>query len=779
MTLNFFHKCTTITPRCLFSLALICALVFGLGSQIYSVSQQQAIDILFTAEDDQPSVLIDKILQQSVKHLPESHVQVDEHHDDEHQDQSPGQNFQKEPITIIPTQPTPNYNVSSLLDKYLYFSDDTSSTASSFSQTSSIYNCGRFWLYRNMQLLLSITSITNSRITIANVNPNIKNCDASRLTIYVRVIGVEIIGDSAKANDTHCEWYFDFVISISDWYIIDARLLDLDGNMEFNYNKCHFQENKILYNKQTTFFDTKGIYHDTKFINVQINYKKFYKSSEQCCEWCTRQGINKCKYFIASNTFEHFLYPNRCIMFANINITVDENNSAKNIRVDSVQNAMLSRVNIEKREMDLIDSSLLVYGSSNISYLIEEKDVREAFNRQTWYFGENRQEKTTYYLGSRATTTPTNSICRDTSFDLIHGKTKVNLTIKHIDIDINNNGGYSKKVMKNCSMMDNFKYNSMQGRWIDKGKFISMFFSKYENNINFNRNSNVSDDDINGWFSYETNSYHTFDKTFLSNSESVFSYQFIFVPYYCSMRYIPIEKSISYLFQRQNYKIIIINGDSIMANFVKRMIDSISNKIDIVDAKQAYVNPNDCDIICQIKNTLFVDESVYNEYKIPLIIKRMSFDHFGWMLKHNNMSNVLINNINLLIENFENIHSVWHKNKTEIEKYFRNSAQSYDNQFNRYFGSDKNVWPLRIVFELPLMVSEREYHCTALRGIMANQLIHEIFEIEYGWKVFPLFEISKAMQYDHTAVKDGLHPSGSVLDEIIRIFFEMLVDKEY
>ena len=116
-----------------------------------------------------------------------------------------------------------------------------------------------------------------------------------------------------------------------------------------------------------------------------------------------------------------------------------------------------------------------------------------------------------------------------------------------------------------------------------------------------------------------------------------------------------------------------------------------------------------------------------------------------------------------------------HLNKTQIEAFLHSQAQLYDNLFIKYYGSDKSVWPIRIVMELPLMISEREYHCTANRAIMVNQVIHEIFEIQHGWKVFPLLQLSKAIQYDYTAAKDGLHPIGVVLNEMVRIFFELLI----
>merc|ERR1719356_1420135 len=82
-----------------------------------------------------------------------------------------------------------------------------------------------------------------------------------------------------------------------------------------------------------------------------------------------------------------------------------------------------------------------------------------------------------------------------------------------------------------------------------------------------------------------------------------------------------------------------------------------------------------------------------------------------------------------------------------------------------------------MVFESPLLVSEREYHDTADRALIYNQIMRDILEPD-GWIVIPVMEISKARMYDSTNVKDGvvdgMHMSSNILIEIARITVDML-----
>ena len=161
-----------------------------------------------------------------------------------------------------------------------------------------------------------------------------------------------------------------------------------------------------------------------------------------------------------------------------------------------------------------------------------------------------------------------------------------------------------------------------------------------------NKNKNVPY----GWFNHETNSYQMFPQEFLNNTIS--SYGFIFVPYNCFMRYISIDDAMKYLSDKQSYEIILISGDSMMNNFANYIRMVLEDKVNVIDSTP--IVDLECDFICQLK------KSVYNESKIPLIIKQ-SFPNVITKLENSNQSNIAIaNKIDLIIENFNNIHLTWY-----------------------------------------------------------------------------------------------------------------------
>ena len=99
----------------------------------------------------------------------------------------------------------------------------------------------------------------------------------------------------------------------------------------------------------------------------------------------------------------------------------------------------------------------------------------------------------------------------------------------------------------------------------------------------------------------------------------------------------------------------------------------------------------------------------------------------------------------------------------------------FDNYFRDTYGENTNNWPIKVIFELPLIISEREYQCTAPRVLKINAMIHEIFT-KYNWRIFPLYKLTEATQYKYTERKDGLHPNKRVMKDMIRILLELIIN---
>eukprot|EP01084_Bolivina_argentea_P259734 438374_1 len=273
--------------------------------------------------------------------------------------------------------------------KYLNFTENRIFNVSKYN------GCGRLWLYDMTGLILTIYNITNDTVYIKNINHNNdKNCNTSKIKIYVTIQGIEYFGGLAYGSNIKCEWYFNFKISISSIYNIKARLLYYNGDVEFNYNLCENKQDYLLWNDETSSLnDTRGIYTDTTYIYKQIGHEKFYASNEQCCEWCSRNS-KYCKYFLSN---DGNILENRCIMF---------NNDAK--INDTMQLIPVSSVSTNKFKY-----------------------------RTKWIFGKSRQEITKYYLGSLLTATPTLQHCQRKNFDLLYNSFSLdgNVYLYHDQID--------------------------------------------------------------------------------------------------------------------------------------------------------------------------------------------------------------------------------------------------------------------------------------------------------------------------------------------------------
>eukprot|EP01084_Bolivina_argentea_P096851 174103_1 len=298
----------------------------------------------------------------------------------------------------------PIYKWTNKVKQYLNFTDNTQNITTHNS------HCGRIWLYQNKGLILSIYSITNNTVHIKNISPYKQTCNASRITIYVTIQGIEFLGGIAIPHTIKCEWHYSFKISIPGMYKIMVRLLYYDGILDAHYSKCNTSVNRILFNNKTTTINSNGIYHDNIHILKQIDDRnKFYAPQEQCCEWCTR--LQNCAYYISQNTQEMKL--NRCIMF---------------------------------------DKSVL-----NDMQLVNTENVKNI--KQQWIFGYNRKEITKYYLGCLAPTTPTQRTnCHKKQYDQIHNSNQF-MTLKR-------NVFISAVQVENKPVCNYDNIKQFEGRWI-------------------------------------------------------------------------------------------------------------------------------------------------------------------------------------------------------------------------------------------------------------------------------------------------------------------------
>ena len=268
-----------------------------------------------------------------------------------------------------------------------------------FTKNDNVYlpNCGRLWLYKHFNLILSITNIENEfipslnqqipskldfnkyklkyfnqisndnislnidnftfsdyisnrkwmidtklrmnkydskldlyyitkSIEIGNINPAIKRCNASKVQLYVEILGNEILGGIAYprlySEKYPCNWYFPFNITISGKYIVNVRLLYWNGQSEFNNDKCYNIENigwRSLHNHNNNNSNKlNNVFNDVS-VSLRIDSRsKFYDRAYSCCEWCTRMGPYICKYWMSGdklNSKTHMHVGQRCIMF--------------------------------------------------------------------------------------------------------------------------------------------------------------------------------------------------------------------------------------------------------------------------------------------------------------------------------------------------------------------------------------------------------------------------------------------------------------------------------
>merc|ERR1712048_789178 len=96
------------------------------------------------------------------------------------------------------------------------------------------------------------------------------------------------------------------------------------------------------------------------------------------------------------------------------------------------------------------------------------------------------------------------------------------------------------------------------------------------------------------------------------------------------------------------------------------------------------------------------------------------------------------------------------------------TVKQYNESFSKLYGTDTTAWPLMILMEAPLSVSERVPHIATLNTMRANELIREIFVD--NWYIFPLQNISQSRQFSN----DGLHPTTDTQIDINRVLVQLI-----
>jgi len=142
------------------------------------------------------------------------------------------------------------------------------------------------WLKEQHDLILSILPFNEDSLSIGKHTVQIQDrgfsttsCNASLISIWVRVSGSSIYAGLAVPHPTKCSWEFSFLIDEPGTYVIEAKLLMYNGNVDHNFDLCNIQHN-------TNTPDFGEFFSLTGW--------KFYDNVRSCCEACTRLGKSRC-----------------------------------------------------------------------------------------------------------------------------------------------------------------------------------------------------------------------------------------------------------------------------------------------------------------------------------------------------------------------------------------------------------------------------------------------------------------------------------------------------
>ena len=123
----------------------------------------------------------------------------------------------------------------------------------------------------------------------------------------------------------------------------------------------------------------------------------------------------------------------------------------------------------------------------------------------------------------------------------------------------------------------------------------------------------------------------------------------------------------------------------------------------------------------------------------------------------------------IVVDNSNLLHQLWHYNLSHIEYNLENDLKQFNEWIDKNYEDGK--WPIKFFINAPLILAEREYHVTGDRAILINEIVRRKCK-KYGWMVLPYFDLTEAQMYDSS--REGMHPEGPVVMELIRIFFHMI-----
>ena len=137
---------------------------------------------------------------------------------------------------------------------------------------------GRYWLEESLNLILTANAPITNEILIHPISPNM-TCNASKLDIWVRVSGSEILAGSAIPDAHTCTWRFPLKSIKVGVYLVEIKILLYNGRANVHPNDCKYE---VIQKKVAFTYFPSNLQHEG------FTGSKFYNSRYACCEICTR-----------------------------------------------------------------------------------------------------------------------------------------------------------------------------------------------------------------------------------------------------------------------------------------------------------------------------------------------------------------------------------------------------------------------------------------------------------------------------------------------------------
>lgn len=77
---------------------------------------------------------------------------------------------------------------------------------------------------------------------------------------------------------------------------------------------------------------------------------------------------------------------------------------------------------------------------------------------------------------------------------------------------------------------------------------------------------------------------------------------------------------------------------------------------------------------------------------------------------------------------------------------------------------------------MPSITSEREPHCTGMRVSRINSMARSVFVEQYGWHLFPMENLTRAIAYPGRGAGDGMHTQQPWTRDIFRVMIELILN---